>query len=71
MGKDNIILIEYNGKQHYKPVEYFGGEESFKVQVIKDNIKREYCLSKGIRLIEIDYKSFANIESILERELVK
>ena len=26
------LLIEFQGKQHEKPIEYFGGEEQFKIQ---------------------------------------
>lgn len=67
--KNSTILIEYNGIQHYKPVEHFGGENTFREQVVRDNIKRDYCLKNSFKLIEIDYKSFSDIESILRREL--
>ena len=50
-----IALVEHQGKQHYEPIDYFGGEERFKDQQRKDNIKRNYCKSKGIKLIEIPY----------------
>jgi very-short-patch-repair endonuclease len=49
------ICIEYNGKQHYESIEYFGGETRYKEQIIKDNIKRKYCSENGIKLIEIKY----------------
>ena len=26
------ILIEYNGEQHYRPIDYFGGEKQFEIQ---------------------------------------
>lgn len=40
--KDKTLycLLEYNGKQHYEPIEYFGGEESFKRQQKKRPIKK-------------------------------
>ena len=47
--------IEYQGEQHYKPVGVFGGETAFKLQQIKDDIKRKYCQENQIRLIEIKY----------------
>lgn len=57
-------FIEYNGAQHYKPVELFGGEAQFKRQVLRDNWVREYCKKKNIKLIEIPYyqdvKTFLN-----------
>lgn len=48
------LLIEFDGKQHFVPVEYFGGYDTFKVQVIKDNIKANYCMKNKIRLIRIN-----------------
>lgn len=44
------MCIEYQGEQHYRPISVFGGEEAFKKQVIKDNIKRKYCSENNIKL---------------------
>ena len=44
-------------------------EENFKLQQIKDQIKRDYCKSKEIKLIEIPYWDFDKIQEILEIEL--
>lgn len=52
---DCNTCIEYNGRQHYEPVEIFGGEQRFEDQQIRDNIKRQYCQNNGIKLIEIPY----------------
>lgn len=52
---DYNICIEYNGIQHYKPIEYFGGLEAFNYQIIRDEIKNEYCLENNIHLIIIKY----------------
>lgn len=49
------ILIEYQGKQHYQPVEHFGGNESFKKQQFHDNLKRRYAREHGYNLIEVPY----------------
>ena len=49
------ICIEYNGIQHYKPIEYFGGSEKFNYQLIRDKIKNDYCLKNNIHLIIIKY----------------
>ena len=57
--KDNnnnfIYLIEFQGLQHYQPVEYFGGEEQFKIQQEHDTRKRQWCQENNIKLIEIPY----------------
>lgn len=60
--------IEYDGQQHFEPVEIFGGEESFKEQQIKDNIKDSYCKKKGINLIRIPY-TVGDIDIYLEEQL--
>lgn len=52
---DNNVAIEYQGQQHFIPVEAFGGLESHLSCVARDTIKREYCLKHNIRLIEIRY----------------
>lgn len=49
------ICIEYQGMQHFKPCDYFGGEDSFISQQTNDNIKREFCKTNNIALIEIPY----------------
>ena len=52
---DFNILIEYDGIQHYKPVEQFGGEKSLKYLQNNDNIKTKYCIDNNIELIRIKY----------------
>lgn len=53
---DFKIAIEYNGKQHYVPIEYFGGTFQFQnYQVPRDNYIKEYCKDNNIKLIEIKY----------------
>ena len=60
------VLIEYQGEQHYKSIEKWGGEEAFKDRVKKDNMKRSYCNEKHIKLIEIPYWEF---DSLCEEKL--
>lgn len=63
------ICIEYDGIQHFKPIEYFGGECGLKSTQTRDNIKTKYCKDNLIKLIRIAYFEFDNIEEILKREL--
>lgn len=65
------ICIEYQGIQHYEPIEYFGGKKSFETQIYHDLIKRNYCKCNGIYLIEIPYYEINNIDSILNEEINK
>lgn len=49
------LCIEYQGPQHYMPIEKFGGEEAFKKQQERDEEKRKYCRLNEISLLEIKY----------------
>ncbi len=64
---DYNYCIEYDGEQHFKPKEHFGGEEKFKIQQKHDNIKNEFCKNNGISLLRISYKQ--NIEEELNNFL--
>lgn len=56
LNKDKVIgIIEYDGKQHFEPIEFFGGIEGFKKTKIRDNIKNNYCKSKNIPMLRIPY----------------
>jgi len=57
------IMIEYNGLQHYKPIKFFGGQDSFNYLKERDKIKKDYCLNNQIKLIIISYKE--DIDEIL------
>ena len=59
------ICIEFDGKQHYKTNEFFGGEKGLIELQKKDKIKNEYCKNNKIQLIRIRYDE--KIESYLEK----
>jgi hypothetical protein len=52
---DHNICIEYDGIQHFKPVNRFGGEKGFLLTKQNDSIKNNYCLVNKINLIRIPY----------------
>lgn len=62
-------LIEFDGLQHYKPIEAFGGMKSFIAIQNYDKVKNEYCLTNHIKLIRIPYCDMKNIKTILDKEL--
>ena len=47
------IAIEYQGDQHQNPIEYFGGEKSFKHRQILDKRKLKRCEENGCRLLYV------------------
>lgn len=68
---DYNICIEYDGGQHYRPIDYFGGKKRFKYIQQNDNIKNQYCKGNNIPLLRIPYWEFDNIEEILDKWLSK
>lgn len=60
---DLNTVIEYQGKQHFEPIKYFGGDVQFEKRTINDNIKRNFCQDNNIPLLEIKYDE--NIEEVL------
>lgn len=63
---DCNVCIEYQGQQHYHPIEIFGGQDAFDSQMKNDEIKRDYCKANNISLIEISYEDYNNIDYILD-----
>jgi hypothetical protein len=62
--------IEYDGRHHYSPVDYFGGKPTFEQMVRSDSIKNAFCSANGIKLIRIPYtKRDPEIVHILKRDL--
>ena len=49
------ILIEYQGIQHYQPIEYFGGNDKFKLQQKHDKLKADYAKAHNYNLIAVPY----------------
>jgi len=62
------VLIEFDGRQHFMAINFFGGEKGLKLRQANDKIKNDYCKKKNIRLIRISYK-VKNIEEYLENKL--
>jgi len=52
---DYNICIEYDGIQHFEPIEIFGGIEKFKEIKELDTIKTNYCRNNDINLFRIKY----------------
>lgn len=66
-----VCLIEYDGKQHFEVIPGWGGKEMFNELIKRDNTKNQYCKENKIKLIRIPYWQEKDIESILQKELVK
>lgn len=62
---DSNVCIEYDGEQHFKKVDLFGGEQGLAIRRLRDNIKDEFCKKEGIKLLRIKYNE--NIKDILSK----
>lgn len=66
--KDKPILIEFQGQQHYKPVDFWGGEKQFQIQQFHDDLKKKYCKYHNYTLIEIPY-NYDSLDTYLNQLL--
>ena len=64
---DDNIVIEFDGEQHFNDNHYFVYDAS--KNKLHDDIKNDYCISKGIKIIRIPYWDINNIEDILNKEI--
>jgi len=59
--------IEYDGQQHFKPLEFFGGIVQFKKNQTRDKIKNDYCKKETIKLVRVKYND--NILEKIKKEI--
>ena len=60
---DYNIAIECQGEQHFKPIEYFGGDERFRDDIKRDKEKNRLCKDNNIDLIyyfDVKYLTLAS-----------
>lgn len=60
--------IEFDGEQHFKNVEYWGGEIKYQERLTKDSLKNNYCKLNNIPLLRIRYDD-KNIETTIKNFL--
>lgn len=65
------LFIEYQGKQHYKPIPLYGGENRLRVQQEHDQRKKIYAEANGCELLEIPYtaKNLMQVRNIINNKL--
>ena len=59
--KNVIHLIEYDGEQHFKAVELWGGNEGLKRRIENDRKKDLYCEINNLKLTRIPYWKLSNL----------
>lgn len=64
-----VLLIEYDGKQHFNPSFDFGGPKDAFYKIRKnDSIKTCFCLKEGIPLLRIKYTD--NVYDVLSKRIM-
>jgi hypothetical protein len=63
------LIIEFMGKQHEIPIEFFGGLEAFKSRKMHDDIKFQYCVKNNIDYLDIWYYEYSDIDNIIIKKL--
>lgn len=61
------LLIEAQGRQHFEPVDYFGGYKNFERQKEHDRRKKEYANNHNYSLLEVCYFDQNKIKNILDK----
>lgn len=59
-------MIEFDGEQHFKPIEHWGGEEGFLKRKEADLIKTEWCEKEQIPLLRIRFDQKACIPEMID-----
>jgi len=50
------LAIEYQGEQHFKAIDIFGGKEALKIAKSRDKEKSEKCIANNVAIIYFSYK---------------
>lgn len=59
------LCIEFDGRQHFEVIDFYGGQKGFDSTKRNDQIKNDYCKNNGVKLFRIKY------DSIIKNELNK
>jgi hypothetical protein len=61
------IAFEFQGEQHFFPLDHWGGQDGLTARQALDERKRDACARQGIRLIEWRYDEPISVEAVRER----
>lgn len=52
---DASIAVEFMGEQHYRPIDFFGGQAGFGDVQLRDRRKQRLCKSYGVELVYVRF----------------
>lgn len=61
------LAFEYQGRQHFEPVEFFGGKDAFEKTMARDKLKAKKCMNNGVLLILWEYTEIINHQILMEK----
>ena len=69
------IAIECQGEQHFRSIEYYGGDQDFEERITRDKLKYDLCKENGIRVLyytdvklqEYPYEVIMDIDELIKR----
>ena len=64
------VAIEYQGEQHFKPIEHFGGEEKFITNKLRDKIKIDKCKEHNVKLLHFTFNKNSIPENFNEYKII-
>lgn len=62
----NLLFVEFDGEQHFKTVDIFGGISAYKKQIETDKQKNKYCRDNNIPLLRIRYDQACFIPDMIK-----
>jgi len=66
---DVKVAVEYQGEQHYRSVERFGGNEGFSKVRERDRLERRLAKEAGVEVVEFKYNEELTEKLVCERIL--
>jgi len=61
------IAIEYHGRQHFEPVDFFGGKDAFLKNQQRDKRKLHLCRKNNVLLVVWRYDTPVNKEQLFSK----
>ncbi|WP_072670530.1 hypothetical protein [Vibrio injensis] len=61
------LAFEYQGQQHYKKVDHWGGDAALSKQKSRDRKKRRLCVEAGVLLVLIKHNEFVSAGLVREK----
>ena len=62
MDNETYKFIEYDGKQHFQSIKFFGGDEKFNEIKKNDAVKNNFCKQYNYDLLRVNKSDWSNLD---------